>query len=218
MARANKPPKKIGPVKKIVRALLTGVLQIFFWVMKTIKFKSQLDIEHPCVMAVYHDELMPLVYYFRNQGVASIASQNHFGYAIAKVMERYDYEVALGSPSRGGKDAFFQLLRAARKGKSIAFTVDGSRGPRHEMKQGAMMLAKKTKLPLYLIRAEYDGWRIEKSWDKSKFPKPFASVSFNYKKFDMEDYADEADINVAVLAAQKQLSGLQIDDYKAPSK
>jgi hypothetical protein len=167
-------------------------------------------------MAVYHDELMPLVHYFRNQGITAIASRNHFGYSIAKVMERYDYEVALGSPSRGGKDAFLQLLKAARKGKSIAFAVDGSRGPRHEMKQGAMILAKRTKLPLYLIRASYDGWRIERSWDKSKFPKPFAEVSFNYKRFALEDFADEADLNIALLAAQNELSGLQADDYQAP--
>jgi lysophospholipid acyltransferase (LPLAT)-like uncharacterized protein len=216
MARVNKRPKKIGRAQKVARVLLSGILQVFFWIMKTLRFKNQLEIEHPCIMAVYHDELMPLVHYFRNQGITAIASRNHFGYSIAKVMERYDYEVALGSPSRGGKDAFLQLLKAARKGKSIAFAVDGSRGPRHEMKQGAMVLAKRTKLPLYLIRASYDGWRIERSWDKSKFPKPFAEVSFNYKRFALEDYADEADLNVALLAAQNELSGLQPDDYQAP--
>tara|TARA_R110001592_G_scaffold360489_1_gene668919 strand:+ start:1005 stop:1655 length:651 start_codon:yes stop_codon:yes gene_type:complete len=216
MVRVNKPPKKIGPAQKFARVLLSEVIQLYFWVMNTLRFKNHLEIEQPCVMAVYHDELMPIIHYFRNQGITAIASQNHFGYAIAKVMERYDYEVALGSPSRGGKDAFFQLLRAARKGKTIAFAVDGSRGPRHEMKQGAMILAKKTKLPLYLIRASYDGWRIENSWDKSKFPKPFANVSFTYERFAMEDYADEADIEVALLAAQTQLSNLQIDDYQAP--
>ena len=216
MSRANKRPKKIGPAQKVARVLLSSILQIFFWIMKTLRFKNQLEIEHPCIMAVYHDELMPLVHYFRNQGITAIASRNHFGYSIAKVMERYDYEVALGSPSRGGKDAFLQLLKAARKGKSIAFAVDGSRGPRHEMKQGAMVLAKRTKLPLYLIRASYDGWRIERSWDKSKFPKPFAEVSFNYKRFALEDFADEADLNIALLAAQNELSGLQADDYQAP--
>ncbi|RNL67668.1 lysophospholipid acyltransferase family protein [Zhongshania marina] len=216
MPRANKRPKKIGPAQKVARVLLSSILQIFFWIMQTLRFKNQLEIEHPCIMAVYHDELMPLVHYFRNQGITAIASRNHFGYSIAKVMERYDYEVALGSPSRGGKDAFLQLLKAARKGKSIAFAVDGSRGPRHEMKQGAMVLAKRTKLPLYLIRASYDGWRIERSWDKSKFPKPFAEVSFNYKRFALEDYADEADLNIALLAAQNELSGLQADDYQAP--
>ena len=216
MPRANKRPKKIGPAQKVARVLLSSILRIFFWIMKTLRFKNQLEIEHPCIMAVYHDELMPLVHYFRNQGITAIASRNHFGYSIAKVMERYDYEVALGSPSRGGKDAFLQLLKAARKGKSIAFAVDGSRGPRHEMKQGAMVLAKRTKLPLYLIRASYDGWRIERSWDKSKFPKPFAEVSFNYKRFALEDFADEADLNIALLAAQNELSGLQADDYQAP--
>jgi hypothetical protein len=31
----------------------------------------------------------------------------------------------------------------------------------------------------------------------------------------MENYADEPDIEVALLAAQNQLSNLQIDDYQA---
>jgi lysophospholipid acyltransferase (LPLAT)-like uncharacterized protein len=211
-----KPPKKIGPAQKFARHILSGLLQIFFWVMNTLRFKNELEIERPCVMAVYHDELMPLIHYFRNQDVTAIASQNHFGYSIAKVMGRYGYEVALGSRSRGGMDAFFQLIKAARKGKTIAFAVDGSRGPRHEMKQGAVVLARKTKLPLYLIRAEYSGWRIEKTWDKSKFPKPFADISFNYERFPMEDYAEESDIEVIVDAAQKRLSQLQIDDYGNP--
>lgn len=208
-----KPPKKIGTAQKIARRILSEILQLFFWVMNTLRFKNQLEIERPCVMAVYHDELLPLVHYFRDKNVTSIASQNHFGYAIAKVMERYGYEVALGSRSRGGMDAFFQLLKSARKGKTIAFTVDGSRGPRHEMKQGAILLARKAKLPLYLVRAEYSGLRLKRTWDKTKLPKPFTSVNFNYERFPMEDYADETDINVVVAEAQKRLLALQVDDY-----
>ncbi len=208
-----KPPKKIGTAQKIARRILCEILQLLFWVMNTLRFKNQLEIERPCVMAVYHDELLPLVHYFRDKDVTAIASQNHFGYSIAKVMERYGYEVALGSRSRGGMDAFFQLLKAARKGKTIAFTVDGSRGPRHEMKQGAVMLARKTKLPLYLVRAEYSGLRLKSTWDKTKLPKPFAGVSFHYERFPMEDYADETDINIVVAEAQKRLLALQVDDY-----
>ncbi|WP_373082871.1 lysophospholipid acyltransferase family protein [Zhongshania sp.] len=208
-----KPPKKINTAQKIARRILCEILQLLFWVMNTLRFKNQLEIERPCVMAVYHDELMPLIHYFRDDDVTAIASQNHFGYSIAKVMERYGYEVALGSRSRGGMDAFFQLLKSARKGKTIAFTVDGSRGPRHEMKQGAVMLARKTKLPLYLIRADYKGLRLESTWDKTKLPKPFTSISFNYERFPMEDYADETDINIVVAEAQKRLLALQPDDY-----
>ena len=210
-----KPPKKISASQKIARRILSEILQLFFWVMNTLRFKNQLDIERPCVMAVYHDELMPLIHYFRDEDVTAISSQNHFGYSIAKVMERYGYEVALGSRSRGGMDAFFQLLKSARKGKTIAFAVDGSRGPRHEMKQGAVMLARKTKLPLYLIRAEYSGLRLESTWDKTKLPKPFANISFNYERFPMEDYADETDINIVVAEAQKRLLALQTDDYRS---
>ncbi|MBW2939312.1 lysophospholipid acyltransferase family protein [Zhongshania aquimaris] len=213
MARVNKPPKKIGPAQRFARLLLSGILQIFFWVMNTLRFKGQLALEQPCVMAVYHDELLPIIHRYKNQNIAAIASQNHFGYSIAMVMERYTYEVALGSPSRGGKDAFVQLLKAARKGKTVAFAVDGSRGPRHEMKAGAVVLAMRAKVPLYLIRADYQGWRIESTWDKSKFPKPFGNVTLHSERFPLEDF-DGQDIERIVSAAEKRLAALLPDDYQ----
>ncbi len=212
MARVKKP-KKIGPAQKVARAILSGFWQLFFWAMNTVKYEHRLELEKPCIMAVYHDELLPLIHHFKNRNIAAIASQNHFGYSIAKVMERYTYEVALGSPSRGGKDAFVQLLRAARGGKTVAFAVDGSRGPRHVMKPGAVVLALRTGLPLYLVRAEYPGWRIESSWDKSKIPKPFSNIRFHAERFPLEDYQDEKDVDVIVEAAQTRLQALLADDY-----
>ncbi|MBD2859122.1 DUF374 domain-containing protein [Spongiibacter sp. KMU-158] len=208
--------KKIGPAQKVARQLLSGILRLMFASMRTLRYRDIPELQHPCVMAIFHDELLPLVYYYqpgKADNFASIASQNHFGWAIANVMERYGYEVALGSPSKGGKDAFFQLLRAARAGKDIAFTVDGSRGPRHEMKPGALLLARKTGLPIYLLRAEYKGWRIESTWDKFKIPLPFSTVRFKAELFPLND--PEAEMDTLVADAEQRLNALIPDDYKA---
>ena len=69
-----KPPKKISATQKIARRILTEILQLLFWVMNTLRFKNQLDIERPCVMAVYHDELMPLIHYFRDADETTLAT------------------------------------------------------------------------------------------------------------------------------------------------
>lgn len=216
MAR-NKPPKKIGPAQQLARNLLRAMFRALFNMMSSLRYRDIPELQHPCVMAVFHDELLPITHYYRpfeKQSVATIASQNHFGWSIAKAMEVDGYEVALGSRSKGGKDAFFQLLRAARKGKTIAFTVDGSRGPRHEMKPGALLLARKTGLPLYLVRAQYRGWRIQSTWDKFKIPLPFGTVRLVAERFPLDD--QDAEIDTLVKQAGQRLLALIEDDYRQP--
>lgn len=212
MAR-RKAPKKLSLSQHFARAVLREIFQIVFWCVGTTRFRNSADINEPCVMAVFHDELLPLLYYFKHQNVTAIASQNHVGYSIAQVAKRYGYEIALGSPSRGGRDAFVKLLKAAKQGRTIAFAVDGSRGPRHKMKPGAVVLAKRSGLPLYLVRLEYEGRRVESAWDKSKFPKLFTDAHLHVERFPLENYSD-TEIDQAVQDAETALKNLLADDYQ----
>lgn len=213
MARNNRAPKKISPSQRFARAILREVFQIIYWCVGTTRFRNNADIGEPCVMAVFHDELLPLLCYFKHKNVTAIASQNHVGYSIAQVAKRYGYEIALGSPSRGGKDAFVKLMDAARRGRTIAFAVDGSRGPRHKMKPGAVVLAKRSGLPLYLVRLEYQGRRIESAWDKSKLPRLFTDAYFHVERFPLENYSDN-EIEQAVADSETALKNLLADDYQ----
>lgn len=212
--RRPRKPKVIGPGQKFARQLLIGVMHGLFLLTRSLRFANTPAIEQPCVMAVFHDELLALCQHYRHQDITTIASQNHFGYAIAKALENNGYEVALGSPSRGGQDAFFQLLRAARKGRTVAFTVDGSRGPRHEMKPGAVVLARKAGLPLYLVRVQCRGWRIGATWDKFKIPHPFSTATFYSERFPLENYDEGVPVEDIVKDAEKGLVGLLADDYR----
>lgn len=214
--RRPRKPKVIGPGQKLARQLLIGIMHGLFFLTRGLRYRNTPGIERPCVMAVFHDELLALCEYFRHQDITTIASQNHFGYAIAKALEHNGYEVALGSPSRGGQDAFFQLLRAARKGRTVAFTVDGSRGPRHQMKPGAVVLARKTGLPLYLVRMECPGWRVNSTWDKFKIPYPWSRATFHCERFPLENYTEDAPVEDIVSAASGRLLALLPDDYRGP--
>src|SRR5438876_1019579 len=61
-----------------------------------------------------------------------------------------------------------------RAGSPTAFTIDGPKGPRYIAKMGAVLLAKKTGLPIlpFTITAK-KFWEAKKSWDGFQVPKPF---------------------------------------------
>ncbi len=59
----------------------------------------------------------------------------------------------------------------------MGITPDGPRGPRYEFKEGALIVARRAKIPLLLIGADFESaWRFRKAWDMFYLPKPFSKV------------------------------------------
>ena len=56
-------------------------------------------------------------------------------------------------------------------------TVDGLRGPRHEVKEGAIFLAARADAPIVPIRLFMERRKVFKSWDRFQLPLPFSRVS-----------------------------------------
>ena len=181
MARRKRP---LTTSQRIARSILQGFFEFCFVSMSSLRFSASLKPEKPSVIAVFHDEMVAATGLFAGQPVASIASLNHNGYAVAQVIaRRAGFEMVYGSTSKGGREAFYELNDALSRGKSVIFTVDGSRGPRHEMKPGAIMLAKKNRVPLYLLRCRSSGLRLP-TWDRFVIPFPFARVKVEHQLID----------------------------------
>ena len=69
------------------------------------------------------------------------------------------------------------MIRMMKKGFPTAFTVDGPRGPRYEVKMGPILLAQKTGNPILPFAIECKKfWRLG-SWDKLQVPKPFTRAA-----------------------------------------
>src|SRR5216684_8222702 len=81
------------------------------------------------IMSFWHGRILPATYFFRRRGIVVITSENFDGEWIAGLIERFGYETARGSSSRGGRKALLQLTRDIAAGKPTGFTVDGPRGP-----------------------------------------------------------------------------------------
>jgi len=113
-------------------------------------------------------------YYFRNQGIVVLTSQNRDGEYIARVIQRFGYGVARGSSTRGSHQATAEALRALINGKDVGITIDGPRGPRYVAKRGAAYIARKSGNPVVPFSISAEKKWVMRSWDQFQIPKPFS--------------------------------------------
>ena len=128
------------------------------------------------ILAFWHGRILPGLFYFRDRGIVVITSQNFDGEWIARIITRFGYGTARGSTSRGGPRALAQMRRDLASGKSVAFSVDGPRGPARVAQAGAIWLAGASGHPILPFHLESDRFWTTKSWDRARIPKPFAKV------------------------------------------
>jgi len=128
------------------------------------------------VAPFWHDELFPLIHLHRDQGVVAVVSQSRDGEFLSQVMSRFGFKLARGSSRRGGAAALAAARREMREhGADVVFTVDGPRGPRHKVKEGAVYLAAKTGAPLVPLRVFMSrSFVFRKAWDRFQLPWPGA--------------------------------------------
>lgn len=133
--------------------------------------------EKPVMLAIWHAELFALTGYGlrRLDGkLATVVSDSRDGEIIAQVLTRIGYGTARGSSTRGGLKALIALKRHIDQGRIGVITVDGPRGPRHKVKDGAVYLAHKTGALLFPVRSRPASKHVfERSWDQFELPMPF---------------------------------------------
>lgn len=138
----------------------------------------------PLVVPFWHDELFPLIHLHRNQGVVAVVSQSRDGEFLSQVMAKFGFQLARGSSRRGGVAALIAARREMRsRNADVVVTVDGPKGPRHKVKEGAVYLASKADAPLVPLRVYMSrSFIFQKSWDKFQLPWPGARCRVVYGK------------------------------------
>jgi lysophospholipid acyltransferase (LPLAT)-like uncharacterized protein len=128
------------------------------------------------IFALWHGELLPLLWHQRGENVAIVISEHRDGEIVARIAESLGYSTVRGSSSRGGSRALIGLMREIDAGRDGAITPDGPRGPARVFAPGAAVAAQRTGALIAPIRAQSSSaWRL-KSWDRFLIPKPFARV------------------------------------------
>lgn len=134
----------------------------------------------PIVFALWHGDMLPLLYQHRNEGVAVLISEHRDGELIAQIAQRLGFRTVRGSSSRGASRALVGLVKALHAGHDVAITPDGPRGPARSFAPGALIAAQRAAAPVLACGVEVQrAWRL-RSWDQFCIPKPFARVTIAY--------------------------------------
>jgi lysophospholipid acyltransferase (LPLAT)-like uncharacterized protein len=100
------------------------------------------------ILAFWHAHLLLMLHSRYRRPIVVMISQSKDGEYIARVFDHYSVDSARGSSTRGGTSALREMIRAAREGKNVVFTPDGPKGPARVAKQGIVVAAQATGLPI----------------------------------------------------------------------
>ncbi|MFH0733101.1 MAG: lysophospholipid acyltransferase family protein [bacterium] len=134
------------------------------------------------VIAFWHGTMLVPWYLHRNKNVAALVSTSKDGELLTKVLDKWGYVLQRGSSNKNGKEALEILVEKAKNNYSIAITPDGPKGPAKEFKAGAVVVAKKSGLPLILVGINNKDKYTLSSWDKFEIPKLFSKVFISYSE------------------------------------
>lgn len=209
---------------KIPPALLTPFLTAFYrlWCATLRVNEVGRDVpdalwekDTPMVIPIWHDELFTLIHVRKDLKLITVVSASRDGEYLARLLERLGIETARGSSSRGGIGALLKAARIMREqGRSCVLTVDGPRGPRHEAKQGAVILAHRVPALLLPVRLFPERPIVFRSWDRFQLPVPFSRVHIVFG----EPYRLQAkDLNDETLEAERRELERRLDAIMPPA-
>lgn len=149
--------------------------------------------QRPLVASFWHSCMIPATYIFRDMGIRVMSSDSYDGQYMGRIIHKFGFVAVKGSSSRNAVRALLGLRRALQEGWTVAFTLDGPRGPRHKVKPGPVALARSSGLAMTMFHAAVDKAWVLNSWDRMMIPVPFSRVLVRFGKLIRvsEDASDE---------------------------
>jgi hypothetical protein len=134
----------------------------------------------PVVYAFWHGRLIVLSWSHRGRRIQVLASEHYDGDLMGRTIEWLGFGHLKGSTTRGGARALRELRQVIAQGYDVGLTVDGPRGPRGRVAQGAIELARLGgAVVVPITNAARSRW-LARSWDRLQVPAPFTRVVIAY--------------------------------------
>jgi Uncharacterized protein conserved in bacteria len=189
-AASNNPPlaspSASGPVFTLWQRVQLWVITWFgFLVIRligpTLRFSVSLEegappsLEtRPLVLSFWHSCIFPAVYMWRNLQIRVMSSDSFDGEYTGRIIRKFGFVKVRGSSSRGAVRALLGMRREVEQGWTVAFTIDGPRGPRFVAKPGPVVVARATGAPMVAFHIALENPWVLKTWDMSMVPRPFS--------------------------------------------
>jgi len=183
-AEVESGPRKWTLQQRVVLSLIVGLGYTFIRLLgPTLRVAvsyeegAQVGLDvRPLIASFWHSCMIPATYIFRDMGIRVMSSFSYDGEYMGRIIRKFGFVAVKGSSSRNPVRALLGLRRALEQGWTVAFTLDGPRGPRHKVKPGPAALARSSGLAMTTFYAAVDKAWVLKSWDRMLIPKPFSRV------------------------------------------
>jgi hypothetical protein len=149
------------------------------------------------IAAIWHNRALMMPFIYKTEGgknVIAMVSSSTDGQFTSSVLKRFGFKCALGSSTRGGKEAMREMIAAAKnQNYAMTITPDGPLGPNQVVKMGAIALAKETGLPI--VSVSYYAKKVYrfKSWDRFILVWPFNTIAAIGSELRLHVPADASD-------------------------
>lgn len=132
------------------------------------------------ILSCWHDQLLLIPQGYTGCPAQILISASRDGELIARTVGYLGHKAVRGSSSRGGSAAFKQLLRLTQQAGDLGITPDGPRGPRHQIKDGVVQLARLSGRPVVPVALVCSRGHRFASWDRFLLPLPGGRLVYSY--------------------------------------
>ena len=133
------------------------------------------------IFLLWHENMMIPLYTNRYDKVHVLVSQHFDGEIISRILHSLGFRTVRGSSTRGGFEAFLGMKKKLDR-YDIAITPDGPRGPRRNLKLGAVKLASETGNVVIPVGVACSRYKRLNSWDQFLLILPFSKCEVVYGK------------------------------------
>ena len=128
----------------------------------------------PFIGGFWHGRLamMPFLWRWKSP-FYMLLSEHSDGLFISKIVSYQHISSIYGSRTRGGARAALACVKELRAGNCIGITPDGPKGPRHQVADGVIHIARLANAPVVPISYALTQSRFLKTWDRFLVPFPF---------------------------------------------
>jgi hypothetical protein len=130
--------------------------------------------QRPFVYSFWHQCTFAATYLWRDLDIRVMSSTSFDGEFTARMIRRFGFVPIRGSSSRGAVRGLLGMRKEIEAGYTVAFTIDGPKGPRFLTKPGPALLARSSRVPMAVFHIAIDRKWTLNTWDRLLVPKPFS--------------------------------------------
>lgn len=180
-------------ISKILRNAITQAILAFiaFAYIKFIYTTSRWEFKNKEILQGYIDKKQPFIISFWHGHllmlpcalqwkipVFMLISNHRDGKIISKIISYFGIKTITGSTNKKGFEAVRQILQAIKQGAVIGITPDGPRGPREEISDGVLQIARLAQVDVIPLAYSCKPIKILRTWDRFRVSRPFCKGAF----------------------------------------